>query len=94
MLLFASISSIFRGSDSFLLFNHRFIHVHQTVPTEKMSDKTLNKIDLFYNHMWTVSHGFNEQREVLSLIPLHLRIDALKERFREAIENSVIFKNS
>lgn len=60
---------------------------------EKLSDKIQNKINIYFDHLWNTAYGFDEQKEILDQLPSHLKIDALKERYQESIENSIIFED-
>lgn len=54
-LLFANISSIFNDENNFLNFHQRYQRVLQKIPREKMTSQIMNKINTYYEYLWSVS---------------------------------------
>lgn len=92
-LLFANISSIFNEGNNFLSFHQKYQYVMNTIPKEKMGTSVMQQINSYYEYLWSVAQGFDEERDVLRSLPSQMMYDAFRERFQEAIENSVLFKN-
>lgn len=93
-MLFANISSIFTHGNSFLDFNERYQRVLSAIPTQKLSPEVRDKIDTYYEYLWATNHGRDEVKEVFKALPRQMMYDAMRERFAESFESSIIFKEA
>ena len=91
-LLFANIQSMFTHGNSFLDFNEKYQHVLSSIPTQKLSKEVCLKIETYYEYLWAINHGRDEVKEVFKALPRQMMYDAMRERFQESFESSIIFK--
>lgn len=50
------------------------------------------KIETYYEYLWAINHGRDEVKEVFKALPRQMMYDAMRERFQESFESSIIFK--
>eukprot|EP00347_Sterkiella_histriomuscorum_P000063 403377328 len=92
---FANIASIvgdFLGNN-FLKFHEKFSSVMNMIPQDRMPRSILGKVNNYYNYLWAHSQGNDEQSEIINELPNQIKYDVMMNRFQEAIQNSLIFKN-
>ena len=68
-LLFANITSIFNEGNNFLSFNSKYNYVMQTIPRDKITQSVMNKINTYYEYLWQVSQGYDEEKDILRTLP-------------------------
>lgn len=93
-LLFANISSMFTYGNSFLDFNEKYQHVMSSIQTQKLSDEVRTKIETYYEYLWAINNGRDEVKEVFKALPRQMMYDAMRERFKESFDSSIIFKEN
>lgn len=82
---FANISSIFNEDNDFLYFNAKYNHIMSSIPKEKIDDSVMNKINQYYEYLWQVSHGYDEEKDILRHLPAQIMYDAIMDRYQEGI---------
>lgn len=68
-LLFANISSVFNEGNNFLDFNSKYQYVMHTIPKDKLSQSLNRRINTYYEYLWSVSQGYDEEKEILRKLP-------------------------
>ena len=58
-----------------------------------MPTNVLQKVNSYYDYIWTRSYGFNESEDIFNQLPCQLKYDLMKQRYQEAYQNALIFKN-
>jgi hypothetical protein len=91
-LLFANIQSMFTHGNSFLDFNEKYQHVLSSIPTQRLSGEVCKKIETYYEYLWAINHGRDEVKEVFKALPRQMMYDAMRERYQESFDSSIIFK--
>ena len=91
--LFANIGSFFNDGSSFLDFHQKYTRVLQTIPQEKISKRVIYNISSYYEYLWSVSHGHDEYNDILLKFSPQVMYASLQERYSEAFENSLLFRN-
>lgn len=80
--LFANISSLFVEDNNFLAFHHRYQYVLNSIPPDQLTPAVVKKVNAYYEHLWSVSQGHDEQTEIFGqALPAQIRYDALRERY-------------